>query len=59
MSQDYGHDPALCQSPVCSWYDAFNYGYAVGKARRTSNSAASTMIPLRSTEASRARSRTS
>ena len=32
MSQDY-HDPALCQSPVCSWYDAFNYGYAVGKAK--------------------------
>ena len=33
MSQDYGHDPALCQSPVCSWCDAFNYGYAVGKAK--------------------------
>ena len=33
MSQDYGHDPVLCQSPVCSWCDAFNYGYAVGKAK--------------------------
>ena len=33
MNQDYGHDPALCQSPVCSWCDAFNYGYAVGKAK--------------------------
>ena len=33
MSQDYCHDPVLCQSPVCSWCDAFNYGYAVGKAK--------------------------
>ena len=33
MSQDYGHDPVLCQSPVCSWCDAFNYGSAVGKAK--------------------------
>ena len=32
-SQDYCHDPVLCQSPVCSWCDAFNYGSAVGKAK--------------------------
>ena len=59
MSQDYCHDPVLCQSPVCSWCDAFNYGHAVGKAKAHFELRSLDRDPLRSTETSRARPRAS
>ena len=59
MSQDYCRDPALCQSPVCSWCDAFNYGYAVGKAKAHFELRSLGHDPAASTEASRARPRAS